>query len=67
MPPHDLAELVAKAVAFRQEFDDAVILTERHRLVDPQEVSEVPEKDRERFRADAMRFPDVIDRLGALD
>ena len=51
----DLSELVGLGVAFRKEFDDAVLLSQRHRLTDPTK-ADVADEDREAFIADAERF-----------
>ena len=61
----DLSELVGLGVAFRKEFDDAVLLSQRHRLTDPTK-ADVADEDREAFIADAERFREVTDRMSDL-
>jgi hypothetical protein len=61
----DTAELVGLGVTFRKEFDDAVLLAQRHRLVDPAKEN-VPDDQFEAYVADAARFRDVTDRMSDL-
>lgn len=61
----DLGELVGLGVAFRKEFDDCVMLAQRHRLVDPAK-ADVAEGMREAFAADAQRFREVTDGMSDL-
>ena len=61
----DTAELVGLGVTFREEFDDAVLLAQRHRLVNPAKEN-VPDDQCEAYVADAARFNDVTDRMSDL-
>ena len=61
----DTAELVGLGVNFRKEFDDAVLLAQRHRLVDPAK-EKVPDEQREAYVSDAARFREVTDRMSDL-
>ena len=58
----DTAELVGLGVTFRKEFDDAVLLAQRHRLVNPAKEN-VPDEQREAYVADVARFREVTDRM----
>ena len=74
-----MAELVAMGVAFRQEFDDVVVLQTRHRLVDEKDAQAVEDKAvldgstpqdaaalRAEFEADGRRFAEVTQGLSDL-
>jgi hypothetical protein len=61
----ELAELVGRGVALRQEFDDVVILQTRHRLVSAADAG-VRDSEKEAFDAAGLKFKDVTQRLSDL-
>ena len=62
----DLGELVKLGIEFRREFDDAVLLTHRHRLADPKKLDGIPPEDHEAYVRDAETFADVTERMSDL-